>query len=326
MSEKEIYEVRLFPGEEDRYEDCIKNNIIVIGWTVVDDLTDMNIERIKEKLKYHFDKYPKIRITQTANMLDRFRKIKKDDIILIPYKDKTVTIASVIKPYIYNKNFENKDMAHQIGIKIEKKVNLSSLSESLQNTLKARLTLTKISRDKHAEVFGIIEEKKYGKTTLAYRENMKFIHNTFINTENELIKKSLLFSAFSLYESYLTDLLKRKISLSYKGGCLWDSTNNNIVEILGKDAILSSLEKDNGRRRIFNLIFNEKLQFPTNEQQNLRNSLAHDITSPSIQDDIIYFSNKKKDTPAEEIIPNIFKEFISYPDKLLKMNKDLKNY
>lgn len=106
------------------------------------------------------------------------------------YNKLTITIASVTKTYFYNKNYSNEHMAHQVGIKVEKVIDQKELSSSLRDTLKARLTLTNISADKHEEIFNLLSSHpNFDKEKFAYKENVKQIKNKYKENKYPLVKK-----------------------------------------------------------------------------------------------------------------------------------------
>ncbi|WP_421000219.1 hypothetical protein ACOJIU_15405 [Carnobacterium maltaromaticum] len=323
MTEKNFFELRAFPGETDRYNYFFKNNMVAIDWGNTEDVSKMNIDEIEDKLKLLYPDENTITISQRKNVLHRFKSFNVDDILLIPYKKgKKITIAKVTKEYSYEKSDLEKHMAHQVGIKVIKTVSEDDLSESLNNTLKARLTLTKISKDKHAEILHLIDRTKYSKNVLAYLENIEQIHQVFKKSEEPLVKKALLFSAYSLCESYLTEHINLKINL-----CDTKSMNSieKIIHEKGKNKIEQSLKYYSDRKKSFKEIYGANLEFPTQAQQHLRNSLAHDITSPYIEDDTIYFTIKGKSKTENESIENLFKEFKNFTQKLNKIAEKNKN-
>lgn len=313
----EIFELRAFPNGEDRYKYFLENNIVAIAWGDTEDVSQMGKNEIKEKLKELYPENSSIQLSQTTNMIDRFKGLNKNDIILIPYKeDQTVTIAKVTKEYSYIKAYQEKHMAHQVGIKVLKIVPENELSESLRNTLKARLTLTKISEDKHAEILNLMEGKNYSKDILAYEENIKLIRKVFNKQEDQLVKKALLFSAFSLSESYLTEHIKLSLDLSDINS---KKVSDTIIQQRGENSILKSLKYHDERKKLFKDIYHTELDFPTKKQQDLRNALAHDITSPSIDDDLIIFPTKSKSESEE--LTKLFEEFENYAEKIEQISK-----
>lgn len=108
---------------------------------------------------------------------------------------------------------------------------------------------------------------------------IKFLH---------IILKSLLFSAFSLVEGYLNDIIDNKIT---------EIKENISEEELITKLVHSALERKksfaNGWKSKINL-FNElfevttsttKIQNASQKQKTIRNTLAHDITSATISAD-----------------------------------------
>lgn len=314
MTEKNFFELRAYPGGIDRYSYFLKNNIVAIDWGNTEDVSTMKIDEIEDKLKILYPDENTIQISQRKNIIYRFTKLNVDDILLIPYKkENEVTLVKVTKEYSYEESYLKECMAHQVGIKVIKTVSEDDLSESLYNTLKARLTLTKISEDKHAEILLLIDSKEYSKNELSYIENIKQIYRVFKESKEPLVKKALLFSAFSLCESYLTEHINLKINSS-------DTNSMNLIELIihekGKNKIEQSLKNFRGRKNIFSSIYKENLDFPTKTQQDLRNSLAHDITSPNIEDDTIYFTTNGTSELENESLEKLFEDFENFTNKI----------
>lgn len=233
----------------------------------------------------------------------------------------------MVKEYRYEKADLEKHMAHKVGIEEIKTVSEDDLSESLNNTLKARLTLTRISEDKYTEILSLISSGKYSKESLAYQENIKRIEKVFNESEEYLVKNALLLSAFSLCESYLIKDIKDKINTI-------DTSFMKSLQIYihekGKKAFEKDLERFHTRKKVFKCLYGYDLQFPTKTQNEIRNFLAHDITTPNIEGDLIYIptidtseqQSKEKDDRESTSIKQLFKSFKNFPSMIIYTEKE----
>ena len=318
---KKIIELRAFPNKKDKYKTFIDKEFVAIGWPKIGDITSRNQNEIKEKL---LKKYPELEenggyLTQISTFFSRFKSLKENDLILIPYNDNnlTITIASVTKTYYYDKNYFDEHMSHQVGIKVEKIIDQKYLSSSLKNTLKARLTLTNISAEKHKEILSLLTSTpKYDKEKFAYKENIKQIIKKYEENKDPLVKKSLILAAFSICESYLVDFIKLEIGKKDGNPKIWDVEPKSIIENNGRKKILDKLKKFQERKGIFKQLFENKLSFPSEQQQELRNTLAHDVTTPTLDNNIIFYTNIKSGEEKEEDVSQLMKSILNFADLL----------
>lgn len=308
---KTYFEFRAAPNGIDQYNRFMTDNFVAIGWPKIGDVSQIkpdskNSQRqiIKQRLSANYPKDFKdksIYLTQVTTFFIRLLNMREGDILLIPNldkKDPKVTIATVSEPYHYNDTdtFMAINSTHQIGISgiSEKKheVQLSDLSTSLRNRLRAQLTITLISEDKYSEINRLLTQKNFSSkrdiTKDAVITNIKTLKTLFQQNDDVLIRKSILLSTFSLVEGYLSEILKKKYSETEK---ITVTTSNQTLIKYGKHYISDLAKKLN------NLGFNKKIKLFTelykiaiapevpasintmnSELTVIRNSLAHDIT------------------------------------------------
>ncbi|MFI3605872.1 hypothetical protein [Vagococcus fluvialis] len=330
MSEKKYYEVRAFPNNEDQYDTFIENKFVAIGWPSIGNV----FGKSKEEIRKLIEKDPKINIlneitlSQVASYFDRLLKMEIGDIILIPYKNNSVTITTVTKIYSYVDSFSDTHMAHQIGINVEKIVSLDRLSEGLRNSLKARLTLTMIKDRYYDEVDALILGKNLSDIE-EFNKNINAILDEYTYETHPLIKSSLLLSAFSICEGYLSNKIRQTLKLQEFDKNKEELSLEEFVRYKGMVAINRSLGQFDGRNNIFKDIYkDDKPKFPNSNQKDLRNSLAHNISGPFIQlkenaiaknidNEIISFDNSNKKQVDIEVL-DLLNSFKSYATDLEK--------
>ena len=103
-------------------------------------------------------------------------------------------------------------MAHQIGINVEKTVSLDRLSEGLRNSLKARLTLTMIKDRYYDEIDGLILGGNLSDIE-EFSKNINAILDEYTYKIHPCTKSSLLLSAFSICEGYLSNKIRQTLKL-----------------------------------------------------------------------------------------------------------------
>ncbi|MBZ5984986.1 hypothetical protein KIJ05_07630 [Leuconostoc gelidum subsp. gasicomitatum] len=305
MTKTNVFEIRAFPNGEDHYQDFIDQGVVAIGWPDIGDANSMTQKEIKQRLK---EVYPKFEnkdssyLTQVTNFFERFKNLKENDLILIPYLhdfQQTITIVRVTKPYFYNPTPDNlkRHMTHQVSIDLIKIIDREDIAQHCQKlykSLKARLTLTQL---KDPDVYKFLNEVIAIKHNGAYsadqytRKSKKYLQSeyensiskliTAINKSNDkLIKKSLIMAALTVNEAYLKMLISREIfkNISKDDELLINILNINIIKKLHS----TSLRIDLAKKYFENAIMNDNYY-------NLRNALAHNLNSVEIDNtDIKY--------------------------------------
>lgn len=159
-----------------------------------------------------------------------------------------------------------------------------------------------------------METNKYFTEKMAYKENINHIFETYDQFEDELVKKSLLLSAFSIAESFLTNYLKEEMGMNNKEDKVLDfKQRHGVIRI---EELLTNYKE---RRSLYKSLYSSKLHFPKDKEQGLRNSLAHDITTAKINGNIISFPFNNKDKDIEELDLKIIISYLeNYSDTLGK--------
>ena len=92
---------------EKQWSICIKEKKIAMGWSNVGDLSELNIDEIKDRLQTHYPKYKKsnykTRLTRDAQQLLDFRNIENGAIIVANKGQKEIVgIGRVENKYYFN--------------------------------------------------------------------------------------------------------------------------------------------------------------------------------------------------------------------------------
>ncbi|HCM89202.1 hypothetical protein EFN64_08275 [Leuconostoc citreum] len=300
IKNKNIYEVRAFPAGVDRYSIFIEEQFIAIGWASMQDVSNLSDNEIKTRTSNLYPQYIQGTATKIANFFIRLKSMKQDDIILIPYISSEdgpiLTIARVVEGYKFHKEYERDDTAHRVKIQVIATISREILSEKFRKfnqTLNARLTLTKINQSSHRKAIEYLE--KIINNSINYSNRQKNTHSDYKKSiesiavsikkieDNDLLKKSLIFSALSLNESYLVNLIRSKIIPLVQD-------NQILYEVL-KSTLLNNLSNKTTRDKIASAYFqNYKLQ---KNYYDLRNKLAHSMDSVSLDGMKAYFVDEK---------------------------------
>ncbi len=286
-------------------------------------MTGKTLSEIKAKIRDEYTGLKKIQISQIATFFVRLTHMKKGDIILIPYIEldgPTITVATVTKTYHYDSDYFKDDMAHQVGIEPKKVLDRNDLAkkfENFNNSLKSRLTLTKIDKKRHQDAVKYIENialnalfaLNYGHTKspqAQYEKSIKKIKSRIDESSDELAIKAFIFSALSINEAYLTTFITNEILTdSVKNDeQLYEAINNNIIDRLYERRMRNKITKT----------YFKKGATICQEYSNLRNSLAHDINSVEIKEnEISYPKNKRNKDDKENIdINEMFADLEKY--------------
>lgn len=332
--EKNYYEIRAVPNGIDKYEDFKKNGYIAIQWSKIGDVSLLKKDQIRTELErlepYNRNSHKKevgykATISQRTNYFERLKNIKIGDIILVPtHNGKNVTIFEVDKPYYYDEKNISSDTAHRIGVKGKVSVSRSEISKSLNKSLNAMLTITKISPDKYEEIENLIANVQYLKDALAFESTIKLLHNTYKSSNDDFIKKSLLFSAFSLCEAYFKEFILSAVNDALAEA---DKKKNNAILkhiiSIGREKVDISLRNHNDRIKLFQRIFSQKKgpSFPNYKHQRLRNALAHDISSPIIEEDLIFIFEGDDKKKVRFNVEKLFKCIEDFPNTIEKESK-----
>ncbi|EPF4342786.1 hypothetical protein [Enterococcus faecium] len=158
----------------------------------------------------------------------------------------------------------------------------------------------------------ILEIEYYQKNILPQEKilsELDLIRDKIMSNPDGLIKKSLIFSAFSLTESYIK---------SYVWGQIPSLENNILDERLQKivyDSLSYRFSKEDDRNKILKSM--QKKQLKKIPEWNIRNVLSHDIGEVDISGDIL----RGKDMKNKDFSENIYvlldklREYVQEPLK-----------
>lgn len=297
----EVYEIRAFPNGEDHYDDFSKNGFVAIGWPKIGDVREKSDSDIKKILQEEYEVQNENTKGQILGFMRRIEKISVGSIILTPYLDEgepVIVASEVTGGYSYNPKYISQHAAHQIKIEFKATISREILKKEFpefNNTLNARLTLTQIDTNRHEKAIKYIQEemKKDGHTfpagttvdklNKAYNEDINFIVDSFNNTQDKTIKRSLLLAAFSTNESFLT----KRINLILDSVLKNEDALRNIFE----EEITPYLFNNETRNLIASqYLENAKLK---KEYSEIRNTLAHNLGGVEFQKDKVIYNNKK---------------------------------
>ncbi|WP_349550113.1 hypothetical protein [Leuconostoc pseudomesenteroides] len=318
---RNIFEVRAFPAQVDRYSQFIDEGFIAIGWEAMNDVTDLSEDDIKQRVNSIYPHYIQRTATQIANFFIRLKNMKKGDIILIPYitdeDGPILTIAKVVESYTYKDEFKQDDIAHQVKIKPFATISRDELADkykAFNQTLNARLVITKINVNRHRKAIGFIEnilndskvhENPKKDLQSEYVKSIKIIEESCNSVkDNDLSKKALIFSALSINESYLVSLIRREIIPIMQ--------DNQVLYDVLKGTLLNRLNYKDTREKVANAFFdNFKLK---SDYYDLRNLLAHSMGSVTINGTTISFYSKNKGKIVPININDLFNDLLRYGD------------
>lgn len=327
--EQRVFEVRAFPNGKDHYQDFINNNFVAIGWPDIGDVSSMDIDQIRENLKKNYndlnDESPsnKGKLTQIVTFFTKLKSMKKDDVILIPYGNgDTLTMVKVTSPYCFVKEYSDEHMAHQISIKVIKKmdrIHIENSMQSLNKSLNSRLTLTEIHDEKskefilkviHTELDDVYYAEEFAEESEngmieKYESSILNVMNSINSTSDDVVKKSLIMAALTINEAYTKNIISREVLKNIE-------ESEKLITDIVQDNIISNLHKRYLRDNLIKKIFNNAIL--NQSYINLRNALAHDINSVTIEGRNIVYNIKSKKSDGRELIDI---------DDLLS---DLKNY
>lgn len=157
------------------------------------------------------------------------------------------------------------------------------------------------------------EYEYYCMTHSTQREDVLFtlkeLKNKIDESKDELITKSLILCAFSITESFV-----RKIVWLHIPDIEKQNMDNTLKDIL-KQKMHDDINNGGKRKEIYKIFTNKDLP-PIPFFKNVRNSLAHNITSASISDDTLLITIKNFEQQFS--IEQIMNELIKYVDTLDK--------
>lgn len=256
--------------------------------------------------------------------------------INIPF-NKSYTYLDIFSKNIFKKDYdckkeENLDclLNELIDIK-ENKINFKSIDNSREAIIKLlRLydfpegTIiidqtdyqSELDYDLDTEEYYMSEYETYLDMNLNYSTIFKEVNNLknlCDESNHEIVKKSLILAAFSQTESFFKSVILNNLP-NFEKAIENERFRELIIESIGK-----KLEKRDERIKIFRAIFNLKKEFKDLETQyyKIRNGLAHDIGSVSINDNFICYEIKNSINSID--IDELFIGLINFIDRINKV-------
>lgn len=325
-----VYEIRAFPNGIDRYSKFTSEGFVAIGWPNIGDVTNMSLSDIKSKINYWYPGYQSATVTKIANFFIRLKTMRKGDILLIPYisgDGPTLTIATVAGEYAYHEQFASEHLAHQVNIKVVDVLSREDISQNFDafnRSLNARLTLTKIDTNKHLDAVNYIRDivfsyqRQYFENPDPKQEYKKSIIRIIdlindANDSDDLLKKTLIFSALSINEAYLSNLIREKVAPLAKD-------NQTLYQVL-RDNLLNRLYIKQTRDKLASVYFkNFKLE---GNDYELRNKLAHNMQSVTLENNEVLLDSKEnlaKDNEKHVDIIALLDRLQTYADNIIELD------
>lgn len=150
---------------------------------------------------------------------------------------------------------------------------------------------------------------KFSSSYINFEDDMENIKKKLFEYENdELIVKSMILSAFIHTESFVKSKIVDKIPN------IEDSVKNTHFKEILKNEIEKNLKTTDGRKKLFKK-FNDNNKLKNIPNVELRNILAHDISSPSVKNKKIIFKSNE-DNIKELEIELVINELVTYSSKL----------
>lgn len=164
-----------------------------------------------------------------------------------------------------------------------------------------------INRDYYYEYY-----KKNPLNLTSHERTINEIYEKVRNTVDSLTKKSLILSSLIATES----LLKSTISSKVPDETVVTSFSSRILKDEIDEILMGS---DEERKKLFRKLFS--VPAPDQPWKNLRTSLAHDILSPKIEDNLITYTiyKNRKEKKVTENIDELFEKLINFHNDLKKI-------
>lgn len=161
-----------------------------------------------------------------------------------------------------------------------------------------------INRDYYYEIY-----KKNPLNLTSYEQTINEIYEKVGNTVDSLTKKTLILSSFIITES----LLKSTISSKVPDETVVTSFSSRILKDEIDEILMGS---DEERKKLFRKLFS--VPAPDQPWKNLRTSLAHDILSPKIEDNLITYTiyKNRKEKKVTENIDELFEKLMNFHNEL----------
>jgi restriction system protein len=195
-SNKRYYMVRAQEGASYGFDVFFKNEVVAVGWSHVD-FTGFSSDQLLRKTvldKYYSD--PSLHqpwVSKKLNEVIRFKNIRKDDRILVPYYN-GIRIAIARDDHKYEKSKLNEDLSNQLEVDYRRNaegiitIPRYELSEGLQRRLRVRgSTVTDLQefKDEIDEIFGSEKFSKHLRFTSKEEEQIQFFKEKLLSNIQE---------------------------------------------------------------------------------------------------------------------------------------------
>lgn len=252
--------------------------------------------------------------------------------INIPF-NKSYTYLDIFSKNIFKKDYDCKKkenlnciLNELIDIK-ENKINFKSIDNSRETIIKLlrlydfpeETTIidqadyqNELDYNLDIEEFYMSEYEMYLDMNLNYFTVVDEVNNLkklCDNSNHEIVKKSLILAAFSQVESFFKSVIYNNLP-NFE-----EAIENEDIRNFISSKFDSELKRKDGRKNIFNKIFEEKARKEFRDLNknyyNLRNGLAHDIGEVSISNNSICYKNEDSID-----IDELFSELINFIDSI----------
>ncbi|MCH5002081.1 hypothetical protein JI510_01615 [Listeria monocytogenes] len=149
--------------------------------------------------------------------------------------------------------------------------------------------------------------KNYPVKFITYEETINDIQLKIKDTNDELTKKSLILSSLIISESLLKSVIVEKIPTETG---ISEFSQNILSSEIDKQ-LRGNVESKNG---LFKRLYKQKA--PKQPWTHLRNALAHDIESSSVNDKEIVYTNLKEEKEESYLIDKLFEGLMNFYHEL----------
>lgn len=170
-----------------KYDELFSKSVVAVGWSSIDFSKEANIAILRQQVfeKYYKESKSKQTISKKLNEVERFKKIKKDDYIVIPYAS-YIIIAVADSKEIYAEDAKKLDLANQRAVTYRYTdgkpmiISRNNLSEGLQRRLRVRGNTVSNLYEFKDEIENIFNSEAY-----FYTQEMKLMEDNEIKKLKE---------------------------------------------------------------------------------------------------------------------------------------------
>ena len=167
--DRNYFMVRAMSSKEEHFKAFFDNSVVAVGWSDIDFSKENTAAELRQKVyeRYHQNTAKtSSNVSRQLNEVERFKGIKKGDIIIVPYYS-YITIAEAEDREIYSEEDKKLDLANQRRVSYRYKdkelyvIPRSDLSEGLQRRLRVRGTTVANLYEFKDEIECIFTEEAY---------------------------------------------------------------------------------------------------------------------------------------------------------------------